>query len=50
MDPNLETFTARYLGVPHDEFQIVVRGRAGRRTRTTSGSTFAPGHCPTNAL
>lgn len=46
MDPILDTFTARYLGVPVDEYLHVTRGRPGRRGSVPARRRIAPGHRP----
>jgi hypothetical protein len=46
MDPIIDAFTARYLGVPVDEYLHVTRGLPGRRDSVPTRRRLAPGHRP----
>jgi hypothetical protein len=46
MDPILDAFTARYLGVPLDEYLHDSRGPSGHRGSVPARRRLAPGHRP----
>lgn len=51
MDPIIDAFTARYLGVPMDEYLHLTHGRPGRSGPVRpSGRRLAPGHRPGTVL